>query len=485
MPTIHATLSNRCWFDENDFPTRGVKAYTYKKVIHVQNPETYQWHDETEEIPILGYREGYIGAPRGDLEKVRQLFGEKTRIVFDDQRSLYPLPVPLELSEAVKQDARWEEQSRLLEEWCAAGGGVIKSPAASGKSVIGVAAICMTGLNTLLLFDRRDFLAQWQGELYRHTNIRQLEKEYGAPIVGLLQRPDEVYPITLSTFDKLHADRYKKEFFRRWRDYFGLVIGDEIHHSAAATRRRALLSLNPVCYLGVTATPFRKDKLEGIYFDIMGPIVTISEGEQLPFDVYMHTTRVRVSSRSRLPDFAQWGWYLKQLITNEHRNRMIVKNILADYRAKRCILVISERNEHVLHLKRLLCENVDPRHIAVAIGSTKNREQIYADVESGKYQILIAGKVLDEGVNIKRLDALHLATPFANKTAAEQRPGRIRRPLPGKPAPHVHDYADEGPGMIQGSLKSRINVYKRLGAKILDPNTKRPWDPQTARMLSV
>jgi superfamily II DNA or RNA helicase len=187
--------------------------------------------------------------------------------------------------------------------------------------------------------------------------------------------------------------------------------------------------------------------------------------------VYLHYTGFEVNPNKYYPDFAQWGLFLKQMSRDKNRNHLIVQNVAREVNKGRCVLVISEVVKHCYHLRDLLAERIDYERIAVATGQTRNREVVYKDVNRGHYDVLIASKVIDEGVSIERLDTCHLATPTASRARAEQRPGRIRRPLPGKKDPVVHDYIDEGHGMIYGSARIRMNVYKLIGAKMIDART--------------
>jgi len=179
-------------------------------------------------------------------------------------------------------------------------------------------------------------------------------------------------------------------------------------------------------------------------------------------------TGASVRANPYFNDWAQWNIFLSQLIKNEDRNKLICKNVIKDLKKGRCILVVSDRVQHCFILENMLVTDfgIAPSSIVVVVGQTIDRKKIYDAVNDGQYDILIASKVIDEGINIQRLDTLHIATPLGSKPRVEQRVGRIRRPKLGKLRPLIYDYLDGGHGQIYGAARSRTKVYYAIGADI-------------------
>jgi len=474
---IPILLKNRAWIAESCVPTALLDDYFYTTKHWVkeetEDPDdwTGQWATVDKGIDLVkSGTKNRLGFPRGDLKKLLDHF-EKGSVALQDERTLYPLDFEFSIHDYVKEDDRYPAQIKLLTDWLNAGGGILQAPAASGKSIIGIMAAQATGLRTLCLFDRKDFLFQWMGEFRKHTNIEHVEQELGRKLIGVYQGT-ECWPITFSTFQSMQTAR-GKVFSKKYRDAFGLVIVDECHHLPAKTYRNSVLAFNPFLYLGVTATPVRKDNLEGILYDILGPIAAVGGAEQLSPMVFIHRTTSEVKTNGRLPDFAQWGNFINQLAKDKKRNDELVKNILLDYKDGRCVLGISERVNHLHILKKLLAKHIDEDKIAIAHGNTPDRESIYKKVEQGEYSILLASKVIDEGVNITRLDTLHVLTPFGSKGGrCEQRVGRIRRKNPDKKRPLVRDYLEPSNSRLYGAAKGRLYVYNAIGAEVRDARTK-------------
>lgn len=476
---IPIRVTNRAWLPERAVPNSLLNDYYYETWEHGKNEDGF-WEDHKVIIDLVvdSKDKKSLGFPRGNLKKILyHLRGRRVRVI--DNRAVAPLGFPLTLAEHVYEDHRWPEQADLIAEWLRAGGGVIKAPAASGKSVIGVALVCEVGLRTLFLFDQQNFLKQWHNEFYDHTDLAEIEDIAGEQLAGRFRSQNKrLYPITFCTFQSLRS-KANQQFMWEHRDYFGMVICDETHHVAARTNRNAVMLFNPLLTGGVTATPKRKDKLEDIYFDVLGPIVAAGGSEQMDPEVHLVYTGFEAKSNPHLPDFAQWNYVLNQIVKDHDRNTRICRNVLKNLIKHRCVLIVSERVKHCFKLKEMLSQQWDADRILVTVGPTKNRVQLYKDMDAGRYDVLIASKVIDEGVNVNRLDTLHLATPTASPARAEQRPGRIRRPYSAsmaaqfgkKPRPEVYDYVDMGYGALMGSLYIRLRVYKEIGATVIDDRT--------------
>jgi superfamily II DNA or RNA helicase len=474
------TVTNRAWIRERSVPNALLDDFYYETTAKVLDEQGI-WVEETVPIDLVTDSKcgRYLGFPRGDLDKVLGHF-DRPKVI--DKRSIAALGFPLEINRAVTEDPRWPDQAELLQKWYAAGGGVLKAPAGSGKSVIGVAMTCHLGLRTLFLFDRRDFRDQWLDEFQRHTNLSDLEHVAGEPLAGAFKAGGrkhlKVWPITFATFQQLNTKRVKR-FMRDHRDYFGMVICDETHHVASPTYRDAVLRFNPLVLGGVTATPERKDELEGIYYDVLGPITASGGSEQLNPLVWLVYTGFEVTPNPYRADHVQFTLFLNQIAKAKKRNELICTNVLRHLNKGRCPLIVSERVEHCHTLAKMIGEAWDPDRIAVAVGATKDRKSLYKGIDHGRYDCLIASKVIDEGVNVIRLDSLHLATPLASRSRIEQRLGRIRRLYTElllrrwgkKPRPEVYDYIDEGHGTMHGSAYVRQQVYAAIGAEVRDRRT--------------
>lgn len=75
---------------------------------------------------------------------------------------------------------------------------------------------------------------------------------------------------------------------------------------------------------------------------------------------------------------------------------------------------------------------------------------------------VIFATVADEGVDIPRLDRLHLTWPERKDRPLEQKLGRVLRAHPDKKETIVFDYVD-AEGMLINQAQQRMRFYRRSG----------------------
>ena len=91
------------------------------------------------------------------------------------------------------------------------------------------------------------------------------------------------------------------------------------------------------------------------------------------------------------------------------------------------------------------------------------RAQAIEDMKTGKKHYLFASyKLAKEGLDIPRLDRLHLATPQKDYAVITQSIGRVARTFDGKKQPICYDYVDTF-GMFENMYKLRCRSYRKCG----------------------
>jgi DNA excision repair protein ERCC-3 len=412
----------------------------------------------------------YIAFPRGNLEKIAPFLQHGYR----DLRPIVPLGVRLQLNESTKEDHRWPDQERCLDAYMKKGYGIVEGDTGSGKTVVGVAAICALGMNTLILFSQTDGIDQWIDEVYTHTNIEMLEEQTGRKLIGPYKANKKaIYPITVGTVQSFLKTKGKRWLFEHRSD-FGLLLIDEVHDFAAEQFCKVVQAINAFALLGLTATTERPDRRHHLLFDIVGPVVARGTAKQMPPTVYFIETGTTCPTwqyERNFPKHYQWKEVLKHIVADEDRYELIQKYLRKDVDNKRTIACISPvRTAVVKKLYKMLSQDgYDVRYVD---GKTPKalRKMIYREVREGKVQILFAGKVLNQLVNLPVIDCLHFVTPVSSLKNTKQAYGRARRWLAGKQNPIIRDYVDEGGGQLEGAYKNRMRLCRAEGwtVKVID-----------------
>jgi len=255
---------------------------------------------------------GYVGFHRGNLGKLRKIFpGE-----FDDQTVLRPHEYDLQFKWTL-----YPEQHQVAETWKKHGYGICKCPTGYGKSVLGISLICDLGQRTMILAHQVNLLEQWEDMIRQSTNVNELEKELEEPLIGIRNNKNENdFPmITLSTFQSFMSTKGKKKC-KAMRDDYGLVIVDEAHRSPAYCFSQVFAQFNPKYRCGFTATDKRKDGLECVMFDIVGPVTAEGKTQTIPCEVSIERTGTEVKSHQ------WWTWtkMISSLSKNDDRNELIL-----------------------------------------------------------------------------------------------------------------------------------------------------------------
>ena len=339
--------------------------------------------------------------------------------------------------------------------------------------------IAERAVNTLVLVHRQQLLDQWVARL---TSFLGLEPKSIGQIGGGKRKPGGLIDVALlqslsrqGRVDELVTD-------------YGQVIVDECHHLPAGTFEQVARAAKARYFVGLSATPTRKDGHHPILFMQCGPIRYRSDprrqAAERPFE---HRAIVRptrfVLQPPGGPDAASTAdpsiQELYSLLAADHqRNALIVEDVIRAVRAGRSPVVLTERREHLETLADLLrpeVANVILLH--GGLGAKKRREivQRLTAIEASEERVLVAtGRYLGEGFDDARLDTLFLALPISWRGTLAQYAGRLHRLDEGKTEVIVYDYADLAVPVLARMHERRLRGYRAMGYEVSQAATASP-----------
>ncbi|MBW1838051.1 MAG: DEAD/DEAH box helicase family protein, partial [Deltaproteobacteria bacterium] len=247
----------------------------------------------------------------------------------------------------------------------------------------------------------------------------------------------------------------------------GHLIVDECHRCPSRTFMDAVTEFDSRFMLGLSATPWRRDKLSKLIFWHLGDVHhevdkndLIIRGDVLSVEVILRET----DFEPYFDPVHDYSRMLAELVSNDERNHMIAADIAREaHNDEGICLVLSDRKNHCETLQSLLRYRykISVERLTGDL-TNEERQRVLARLREGDIQVLVAtGQLIGEGFDCKDLTTLFLTTPIKFDGRVIQYLGRVLRPAPGKVQARVFDYVDVNVGPLKAAARARQNVYKK------------------------
>lgn len=215
------------------------------------------------------------------------------------------------------------------------------------------------------------------------------------------------------------------------KDYFDLIIADEVHLYLSRTFSEPLNYFTPKLLLGLTATPHRQDGISlGTMFEKMSYEYNIAEGIK---DGYLaQLDAIRVKTDLSLDNVRTTGGELNQKdlqneVDTEERNKLIVDSYI-EYANGRQGIMFCAGVEHASALASLFVEHgISAKPVVGDEEVTPERSQTIRDFKDGKIQILTGVDILTAGFDHANTGCIGHCAPTKSLTRWLQRTGRGTR----------------------------------------------------------
>ncbi|MHA1727454.1 MAG: DEAD/DEAH box helicase [Promethearchaeota archaeon] len=357
-------------------------------------------------------------------------------------------------------------QKNALEHWNKNGKrGIVILPTGSGKSFLGLHAITQLLQKTLIVVPTLELIDEWYERILKYFKWNSCDSlSEISEIVGRFGGGrKELRPITIITYSSSYL------YMHKFRDYFGFIIFDEVHHLAGEKHRAVATGLIAPNRLGLTATLDNEEEIYPVLERIVGPIIyekipsELSERGDLA-EYEEKRIYVELSPRIREQYLAEkkiYTDYMKKFGPSQNSFRQMIfranvdlaaKKALDAYTRARDIMFNAEEKlkkiEELLSLhnkgrilifseKIAFVEKISRTFLIPALTSNTpklERKLILNNFRNGKYKILVTGKVLDEGIDVPEATIGIIVSGSGVPRQYIQRLGRILRPLPEKTA---------------------------------------------------
>jgi superfamily II DNA or RNA helicase len=375
------------------------------------------------------------------------------------------------------------EQAEALSAWMKAGcRGQIIMPTGTGKTEVALAAMAQTGTATLVVAPIRDLMYQWHRRILKGLG-------YDAGIVG--DNTFNLRPVTVTTYDSacIHMGQIGARF--------GLLIFDEEHHLPGPTYREAAVMSTAAMRLGLTATPERYDGRQVDLDWLIGPAayympfqqargraladfavvripVHLSQDEQASYDQYSRQVRHFMSERRKEQPGYSWqdlcgesgkdpsarlalkAYYLKQAIEDRAEEKLRVLEDIFRLHAGQKTIVFAGSNAMAMEVSRRFL-------LPTILSHTRKKERLAVldGLTEDAFPVIVANRVLDEGVDVPDAKVAVVIGGQASTRQAKQRLGRILRKT-GNAQATLYEVVCETAGETERSRqRRRSDAYER------------------------
>lgn len=386
-------------------------------------------------------------------------------------------------------------------------GGIIQMPTASGKTVVAAAILKALNLPSIFLVNSIRLLRQ----------TAQSFEKFGLRNVGVVgEGVFEPGYTTVAMVQTLNAAiKRRKSKAIHLLETADVLFADEMHHISSKSWENVALTTGAAIRYGLSGTPFRTRGLsryeDWLVFGLCGEICYSIPTQMLVDRGYIARPRLFMLpvSEPRVNSFKDWHSVYDLGVVNHEGRNAAAKDVISRLLGRGLrVLVSVQRIEHGKAMIQDLHESgvssvflmgSDKIFRQGENGPVEDMDEVVdftsktvEDFRSGKYQVLIASPVLDEGIDLPEIEALVILSGGKSLIKIIQRLGRALRPKPGENEVFVVDFYDKHHPWLTSHSKKRYGEYTEEGHTVLhaadfdrafppmnggtNVNPNQPWD---------
>ncbi len=347
-------------------------------------------------------------------------------------------------------------QKEAIDKWIENGyRGIIALPTGSGKTIIGIAAICLLNERTLIVTYTREQLFQWIEKILEFTNADR-------SIIGTYYSDEKsVKPITVTTYQTAYR------YLHLISHLYSFIIVDEVHHLPADKFKYIALNAFARKRMGLSATIYREDGRHEELFPLMGGIAYYKSPGELAEEGYLAPYVIRQIIVDFTPEEKRKYNELRKAYREAAKGRSF-NQLLEDAKrgsitAQRALSIHSKMQQLVHMASRKLNAVADIVKKELARGSKiiiftqyveqakkiseilkapllygdlepKERKRVLSEFKKAPTGVLVVTTVGDEGIDIPDANVGIVVAGTGSRRQFVQRLGRILRPHENKRA---------------------------------------------------
>ncbi len=333
--------------------------------------------------------------------------------------------------------------------------GTLSSATGSGKTIMALYMIAKRRQPTLIIVHTKDLANQWMMRIESFLGI-------AANDIGFIGSGQKSIgsAITIALVQSLY------KCVEEVAETFGFLIVDECHRCPSRIFTEAVTGFASRYMLGLSATPWRRDKLSKLIFWHLGDVhyevdkkLLVRSGDVLPAEVIVRKTNFKPYH----DPVNEYSKMLAELTADTERNVLIAGDVAREISEHNGIsLVLSDRKAHCDNLRALLQLRfkIDAELLTGDLNPNE-RQAVIDRLNRKEGRVVIAtGQLIGEGFDCRELSTLFLATPIRFSGRVLQYLGRVLRPAPNKKMARVFDYVDVHVDTLTKAAAARQKAYR-------------------------
>ncbi|WMT51142.1 MAG: DEAD/DEAH box helicase family protein [Ferroplasma sp.] len=369
-------------------------------------------------------------------------------------------------------------QKKSLEMWARNNySGTVVLPTAAGKTILGIYAITMLKVPTIILAPTIELIIQWREKL------KDLLKVDVGQIGG---GERDIKDISVSTYDSAYL------MAESLGNRFKLIIADEVHHMASESYLQIAKFYASPYRLGLTATYERDDKLHEVLEKYMGGKVfelgyeelndfisnykivripiDLSEEDEIEYEKnheiflsYLRKRNIKLNGNMNFENLIMSSWNpegkealmawrkAREIAFNAEKKVDYLRYLLSKHPGEKIIIFSEDTSTAYLISKEFLV----PALTYMTPG--KERKKYLDMFKTGEITVLATSRILDEGVDVPDASIAIIMSGSGSTRQFRQRLGRILRPSEGKSS-YLYELVSAGTAEYGTSRRRRKGV---------------------------
>ncbi len=319
-----------------------------------------------------------------------------------------------------------EAKDRIFEEWDSGHNKtLLVLPTGCGKTIVfaKVTEECVRiGGRVLILAHRGELLDQAEDKIFKVTGLRCAVEKAEESCVG------SWYRVVVGSVQTLMRE---KRLARFSPDFFDYIIIDEAHHALSESYQKIINHFSGAKLLGVTATPDRGDMKDlGQVFESLAYEYTLVRAIK---EHYLSRIKaITIPLKLDLSNVSTQAGDFKASDIDTALDPYLfqIADEMQKYCADRKTVVFLPLVKTSQKFRDILCKK--GFSAAEVNGDSKDRAEVLADFDSGKYNVLCNSMLLTEGWDCPSVDCIIVLRPTKVRSLYCQMVGRGTRLCEGK-----------------------------------------------------